>query len=121
MFNFNYVFADGRMDTGGDKAKTDQTASDGKSSTPPPSLDNPLGENVTIPGLIGRIIKAILGVVGSIALAMFVYGGIIWMTSAGNNEMVQRGRDILIWASVGLVTIFGAYSIVSFIFEKGLA
>lgn len=103
---------------GSDPNKT--TTQTTQSSKPVP-LDNPLGDKVTIPLLIGRIIKGILGVVGSIALLMFVYGGIIWMTSAGNNELVQRGKDILIWASIGLVTIFGAYSVVNFILTKGLA
>ena len=34
-------------------------------------LKNPLGENVTPQIFIGKIIKAILGIVGSLALVMF--------------------------------------------------
>ncbi|MDI3496385.1 MAG: hypothetical protein PWQ35_406 [Patescibacteria group bacterium] len=74
-------------------------------------LTNPLG-NVTSPQLlIGKIIDAILGVVGSLALLMFVYGGITWMTSAGNPEKVKKGTDILVWSAIGLVIIFSAYGL----------
>ena len=66
------------------------------------SLTNPLGTK-SIPELIGRIINGVLGIVGSIALVMFIYGGFNWMTAAGNMEKVQKGKDILIWAAIGLV------------------
>ena len=39
------------------------------------------------------------------------------MLAAGNNEKVQKGRDILIWATIGLVIIFSAYAVILFVFE----
>jgi hypothetical protein len=71
--------------------------------------------------LIGKIINAVLGVVGSIALAMFVYGGLVWMTAAGAAEKVKKGRDILIWATIGLIVIFTAYAMVSFVLTNVIA
>ncbi|MFA6602069.1 MAG: hypothetical protein WCT02_04400, partial [Candidatus Paceibacterota bacterium] len=44
------------------------------------SLTNPLGDLKDPSTLIGKIIGAALGLVGSLALAMFIYGGFIWMT-----------------------------------------
>lgn len=81
------------------------------------TLDNPLGQNVSVQNLIGRIINAVLGIVGSLALVMFIYGGFIWMLAAGNNERVQRGKDIIIWAVIGLVIIFSAYALVKLVFS----
>ncbi len=66
--------------------------------------------------LIGKIINAVLGIVGSIALVMVIYGGFIWMTAAGNQEKVTKGRDVLVWAAVGLVIIFSSYALVKFVF-----
>ena len=77
------------------------------------SISNPLGSsdpNV----IIGKVINAVMGLVGSLALAMFVYGGLTWMTAAGNREAVQKGKDILIYAVLGLAVIFSAYAIVNF-------
>lgn len=74
-------------------------------------LTNPLGSVSTPQALIGRVINSVLGIVGSLALLMFVYGGLIWMTSSGNQEKVKKGRDTLVWAAIGLVIIFSAYAL----------
>jgi len=79
-------------------------SSGGKSE--PVTLTNPLGTGVTPQIFIGRIIKAILGIVGSLALVMFVYGGFNIMTAAGTAEKVEKGKQILVWATIGLIVIF---------------
>lgn len=91
----------------------------------PVSLNNPLtGQQGDvpggIPGLIGRVINGVLGIVGSLALLMFIYGGLLWMTSAGNDEKVKQGKDVLIWATLGLLIIFASYALVNFIIFKGI-
>ena len=73
-------------------------------------LSNPLGVN-TPQALIGKIINAVLGVVGSLALLMFVYGGLVWMTSSGNPEKIKQGRGIIVWAAIGLAIIFSSYAL----------
>lgn len=80
-------------------------------------LDDPLKlpADQPIPTLIGKIIQALLGIVGSLALVMFIYGGVVWMTSTGNDQKVQKGKDILIWAAIGLIVIFTSYVLVNFI------
>ncbi|MDD2680993.1 MAG: pilin [Patescibacteria group bacterium] len=82
-----------------------------------PCLTNPLkSAGIDSPQtLIGKVINSVLGIVGSLALVMFVYGGLIWMTSSGSAEQVKKGRDILIWAAIGLVVIFSAYGLVRFV------
>ena len=83
-------------------------------------LKNPLTgtTDATTPNqLIGQIINGALGIVGSLALVMFIYGGFTWMLAAGSSEKVQKGKDILIWATLGLVVIFSAYAIVKFVIE----
>lgn len=75
-------------------------------------LTNPLGAAMDSPQkLIGKVITAVLGVVGSLALLIFVYGGLIWMTSSGSAEKIKQGRDTLLWAAIGLVVIFSAYGL----------
>lgn len=74
-------------------------------------LTNPLGNINTPQALIGKVINAVLGVVGSLALLIFVYGGLIWMTSSGSAEKIKQGRDTLLWAAIGLVVIFSAYGL----------
>lgn len=81
-------------------------------------LENPLGDKATDPNiLIGTIINGILGVVGSLALVMFIIGGMLWMTSAGNAERVTKGKNTIIYATLGLIIIFSAYAMVKFVLE----
>lgn len=75
-------------------------------------LINPLG--ITDPRLlIGRLIQAILSVVGSIALLMFVYGGVLWITSMGESARIDKGKKILVWAVLGLAMIAASYVVVN--------
>ncbi len=67
--------------------------------------------------IIGNIIKGILGLTGVIALVAFVAGGVIWMTSGGNADRVKKGRDILVWAVIGLFIVFSSYSILKYVFD----
>lgn len=79
-------------------------------------LENPLGEGITsVPQLIGNVVKAILSIVGALALLMFVFGGFTWLTSGGSADKIKKGKDILMWATIGLVVIFASYTLVDFL------
>lgn len=67
--------------------------------------------------LVGILINSsqlILGIVGSLALLMFVYGGTIWLISSGSSEMVTKGKNIIIGAVIGIVIVFTSYMIIQF-------
>lgn len=79
------------------------------------TLPNPLG--TTSPqALLGRVIKAILSIVGSITLLMFIYGGVLWLTAGISTDGAKRGKTILSSATIGLVIIFSSYIILRYIF-----
>lgn len=62
-----------------------------------------------------NIIILILGISGSVALLMFVYGGWNWIFAQGRPEYVQTGKDTMKHAIIGLAIIFGAYAIINFV------
>lgn len=78
-------------------------------------LPNPLGGVTDIRIIIGRIINAFLGIIGAVALFMFVLGGYRWLISAGNANQVEAGKKTLVWATLGLLVVFSSYLIVSFL------
>ncbi|MBU1420966.1 pilin, partial [Patescibacteria group bacterium] len=84
---------------------------------PNPLDPNKTGVNPTPQALIGKIINAALGIVGSLALVMFIYGGFMWMMAGGNTERVQKGKDTLVWTALGLVIIFSSYALVRFVLK----
>lgn len=66
---------------------------------------------------IGRVIAGLLGVVGSVALVMFIYGGFLWMIAGGNTETVKKARGTIVWAVVGLLVVFGSYALLNFVLK----
>ncbi len=83
------------------------------------TLYNPLG-SVSVPQLIGRVIQLVLGISGSLALLMFVYGGLIWLTASGEPGKIEKGKKTLIWATIGIGVLFGSFALANFVIT-GLA
>lgn len=63
--------------------------------------------------IIGNAIQVTLRLLGAITLAVFFYGGFMWLTSAGNAEKVSTGTKTMMYAVIGLFIIFGAYGILN--------
>ncbi|MBI5733351.1 MAG: hypothetical protein HY973_00180 [Candidatus Kerfeldbacteria bacterium] len=80
-------------------------------------IENPLGESDPRV-ILGRVIKVVLGLTGTIGLIMFIYGGLAWMTAGGKKEQVKKGSDTMVWAILGLAVIFASYAIVDFVLTK---
>jgi hypothetical protein len=84
---------------------------------PAVSIPTPPGGSGSIPQIIGRIIRGALGLSGVVALLMFVWGGAQYMLAAGNSEKITKAKQTMVWATLGLVAIFGAYAAVSAILQ----
>lgn len=65
--------------------------------------------------IIGRIINVFLGLLGVICLVLFIYAGAIWMTAGGDDKKVEKAKNILINAVIGLVITLSAYALSTFI------
>ena len=65
--------------------------------------------------LVVRVAEIILGIVGSLALLFFVYGGVTWILSAGVSENVAKGKTIVQNALIGLVIVFASWTIINFV------
>jgi hypothetical protein len=91
------------------------TAPTAATTIAPRELPNPLG-TASIPELLARVITIFTGVAGSIALLMFVYGGITWVSSGGSAERIETGKKAMVYAVIGLTIIFGSYAILRALF-----
>lgn len=59
----------------------------------------------------------LFGIIGAIALVMFIYGGFVMILSRGNSEQVKKGTGAMVAAVTGLVIAFGAYILIGFLAE----
>ncbi len=84
---------------------------------------NKVGVNVygdasgDLAGTVGRIIKALLSIVGALLLVIIIYAGFLWMTAGGNTTQVEKAKAWITNSVIGLVIILGAYGISSFVVE----
>jgi hypothetical protein len=72
----------------------------------------PLGD-IELPSIIARIIRQLLSVVGAIALVFFIWGGIKYMTAAGDEKKIAEARNMLVTTISGLIAIFVSYALLS--------
>lgn len=66
--------------------------------------------------VIGQLIKILLSFIGSIALALYIWAGLLWMTAAGSSERIEKARSILVWTTFGVAIMLASYFIVDFVF-----
>lgn len=83
---------------------------------PAVELCNPLPTS-DLPTLIGNVLRALFGILGSIALLMFIYGGFVWLTSGGEAEKITTGKNTMVWAVLGIAIIFASFAIVTFVID----
>lgn len=65
--------------------------------------------------IINGYIKLALIGIGVLAVIVLIYGGIKYMTSAGNKNSISSAKTIIIYAIAGLVLAISAYAIVEFV------
>ena len=66
------------------------------------------------------LIQVILSFLGLIALSFVIWGGYLYLTSAGNEEQVGKAKKTLTYAIIGIVTVLLSYVIVSFVFDTAV-
>ena len=95
-------------------------------TAPPTSPSDLLNETASKAGqtqtrsltdIIGNIIQWILGLVGVVLLVMFIYGGVLYATSAGNEDKVETGKKVMLYAIIGVVIIALAFALTRYVID----
>ncbi len=84
-----------------------------------PGVESALGLGTTdIRITVATIIRNFIGLLGIVAVALILYGGFLWMTSAGNEEQVDKARKVITQAVIGLAIILASVAITQFILSR---
>lgn len=59
-----------------------------------------------------NIVNFLFGISGSILLLYFIIGGFFWVSSFGNSDRVEKGKEFMKNAVVGFIIMVSAYAIV---------
>ncbi len=68
--------------------------------------------------IVDTVISTFLSMIAIILFIILFYGGLRWMTAEGADDKVQKAKDIIQGAAIGIVIVLGAYGITYFIFNK---
>ncbi|MBU0636943.1 hypothetical protein KKH16_01905 [Patescibacteria group bacterium] len=55
---------------------------------------------------------------GVVFLILIIYAGFTWMTAGGDEEKINKAKDTIQRAIIGLIIILCSYAITIFIFGK---
>jgi small-conductance mechanosensitive channel len=67
--------------------------------------------------LAGNIANIAITIIGTIALVYLIYAGIMYMTSGGNPEKVEKAKSMIFYGILGLALAILSYSIVGYIID----
>ncbi len=93
----------------------------GKTEVEWPSIPGPGGGKITItdsttlPELVSYLFTFSIMIAGLAAFSMLVYGGLRYLTSAGNAATQKDARDTITSAIVGLLLLLGSYLLLQLI------
>jgi len=73
--------------------------------------------NRTLDWVLGDIINVILTLVGIIFVIFIIYAGYLWMTASGNEQKVDKSKEILKQSIIGLIVVLGSYAISYFVIQ----
>lgn len=68
--------------------------------------------------IVGTLISTLLSIVGIVFLILVLWAGSLWMTAGGNEKQVEKAKDMMIRAVVGLVILLASYSISNFVVQS---
>ena len=74
--------------------------------------------NQTPQQIVGTVVGAILSLLGVIFFLLIFYGGIRWMLAQGNEAEVEKAKQVIVAAVIGLVIVLSAYAITYFIGQR---
>lgn len=78
-------------------------------------ITNPLGDTKDIETVIADIVKGALGLTAVLAVGFIVYGGFLYISAAGDETQIKKGKEAIIGAVIGIIVIGLAYAIVQFV------
>lgn len=78
------------------------------------SFPCPLGER-NVSRIIGSLIRWVLGLVGALFFAMFIYGGFMYIIAGENAKNAEIGQKTLINAVIGISIVVGAYVVLGWL------
>jgi hypothetical protein len=70
-----------------------------------------------LPTIIGKVVGAVLAFTGVVFFCLILWAGMGWMLAKGNEEEINKAKETIFGAVLGLLVVLGAYAITKVIAE----
>lgn len=99
---------------------TDFTEYTGSLEEPDASgYDEALTENTNARDFIESIVNFALSFLGLITVVIMIYGGILYVTSRGDEGQTEKAKKAITYAVIGIIIILGSYAFTNTILQAG--
>ncbi len=75
-----------------------------------------IGTRFSFMDIMVKIITFLAATAVIVCTAIFIAGAVCWTASGGKESGVQKGRDLMVGAILGLVTVLSSYAILRTVF-----
>ncbi len=62
-----------------------------------------------------NVFNIFLAIIGSIAVLMIIWGGIIYITSSGNEQRLEQAKKVITYAIVGIIIATLSFAMISLV------
>jgi len=76
------------------------------------------GTEVGLDQRISSFVSIFLSLLGVLFMILMIYGGYNWMTAAGDEQKIDKAKDTIRAAMIGLIIIIAAYAISIFVISR---
>lgn len=77
------------------------------------------GGQTSLRGIILTVVNFFLTFLGLLTVVMVIYGGFLYVSSAGNEDNVGKAKKILLYSVIGIVIIVASFAFVNTILQVG--
>lgn len=82
-------------------------------------FDKGLVASTDLREFIIRIVNYALGFLALLAVLLVIYGGVLYLTAAGEEEKTTTGKKSIMYAVIGLIIIMGSFALVNTVIDSG--
>lgn len=76
------------------------------------------GDSANLTLMVARLIRGAMGLLGAIAVVLFVYAGFLWMTAGGEEKKVGDAKTLIRQVIIGMAIILAAWALTSFVINS---
>ncbi len=85
----------------------------------PAEVSAATGGESSLRQLVLTMVNYFLTFLGIVAVIMVIYGGVTYVTAAGEDEKIQSAKKIIMYAVIGIIIVLISFALVNMILGAG--